>query len=552
MLYKMNKARIPAYIVCQLFYNVFTVFFAWVIMQITDALVAGDKTIFAAYLGIAGAGIGFQVLFNFLSLRLQNKIISVSMSRIRSNSLYGILKTESRYMEEEIKSKYVSYFTSELELFENSYLRMCLNMINSVMLLALSGGMIFKIHKSMVLIIIIMMAVMVLIPFGLSNQLQKANSIYLDSNNNLIKNTEEYLNGFELIKTFFIENKIIKLYKNTVNKRADDKRKLENKMGVANAITGVMSVLIVLSTFIAGGFLILRSVLTIGALLAVVQLISNMIVPLTDILYGINEINSVKEIKDKVIKLLEKADENELEINSLPLGKRMEIQNLSFIYLGQEDYALREVNAILEKGKTYAVIGENGCGKSTFAKVIAGYYINYSGEISIDGKSIKTIPDYRIRDRIVYMNQKVLVFSASSRDNCTLFGEYELDSNVINALNCNEILESEISAGNMSGGEQQKISFIRCFSKNSDILICDEPDSAMDVLAKRQLIELLKEDNEKIKIIITHTIDESLSEYDTILYFKNGFLEEIGNFNDLYKEQGEFYKYFNRKIDFQA
>lgn len=75
----------------------------------------------------------------FLSFRLQNKIVNSKMTTIRTKSLYGVLKGENRFLQEIEKAQYVAYFTNELEIFENSYLRMQLNIINSIILLVLSG-----------------------------------------------------------------------------------------------------------------------------------------------------------------------------------------------------------------------------------------------------------------------------------------------------------------------------------------------------------------------------------------------------------------------------
>lgn len=319
-------------------------------------------------------------------------------------------------------------------------------------------------------------------------------------------------------------------------------------MGISNVITGFMSILIILSTFIVGGYLILKSVLTVGALLAVIQLISNMISPLTDILYGVNEMNSVKEIKDKVSTLCDKADEHESEMVYSSIGSKLEIENLSFTYPEQDAEVIKRVNLVLEKGKTYAVVGENGCGKSTFAKIISGYYMNYSGKIKVDGEDMKKIPRNRIRSRIVYINQKDFLFDASSKENCTLFFSYEVNPTLVSAMGSEELLEKDYSTAVMSDGERQKIAFLRGFSRKSDILICDEAESAMDILAKKRFIELLKNDKDRIKVSITHTIDDSLKEYDMILYFKNGILVEQGRFDDLYSKEAEFYKFYCNKV----
>lgn len=71
----------------------------------------------------------------------------------------------------------------------------------------------------------------------------------------------------------------------------------------------------------------------------------------------------------------------------------------------------------------------------------------------------------------------------------------------------------------------------------------------MDIFSRKQFIRLLKADTEKIKVVITHTIDASLRDYDRILYLKNGTLKEKGSFDELYHTKGEFYTYYNRKYD---
>lgn len=544
----MNKIRIATCLICQLLYNIFNVFFAWVIMQITDSLINGENSVFVNYLGAAGIGVGCQILFNFLSLRLQNIIINTRMTTIRTKSLYGILKGENRFLQEEEKAQYLAYFTNELEIFENSYLRNRLNIMNSIMLLILSGTMIFQIHRALLLVVVVMVILMILIPCSLSGVLQKANADYLCSNKELIKKTEEYMNGYGVIKSFFVELEIMHLYERTVKWNSDNKRKFEDKMCVSNVITGFMSILIVLSTFIVGGYLVLRSVLSVGALLAVIQLISNMISPLTEILYGINEMNAVKEIKDKVNEFCNKKDKREDEITYSSIGSRIEIENLSFVYPMQEAEVIKGVNLVLEKGNTYAIVGENGCGKSTFAKIISGYYLNYLGKIKIDGEDLKKIAGNRIRSRIIYINQKDFLFDASPKENCTLFFNYEVNPTLVSAMGSEELLEKDYSTSVMSDGERQKIAFLRGFNRKSDILICDEAESAMDIAARKMFAELLKNDKERIKVCITHTIDDSLREYDKILYFKNGIVAEQGSFDELYAEKGEFYRFYCNKV----
>lgn len=543
----MNKLRMFVCLIFQIIYNILNVCFAWIIMKITDSLVVGNSDIFTNYLGMAGIVVFCQIVFNFLSILLQNRVICVSMNEIRTKSLQGILNRKDRFLTEDEQARYIVYFTNELEQFENSYLRTRLNIVNSIMMLVFSGGMIFQLHKTLMIIVLFLIILMVLLPFIFAKSLQKANKEYLCTNKELIEKTEEILNGYEVIKSFFVGKRILNLYDRIVKKNGDRKRIFANKMGVSNVLTGCMGVLIILSTFIMGGYLILKSVLTVGVLLAVIQLVTNMMPPLMDVLYGINEMNSVKEIKDRVGTLCKEADEDEKEMTFETIGEKIEIKNLSYKYPEMNSAVIKDVNVVFEKGKTYAIVGGNGCGKSTFAKILSGYYLNYSGEIKIDGNNMKNIPENHIRSRIVYINQKEFLFDASPKENYTLFGQYKFNPILIDAIGGNELMKTFQSATTMSGGEQQKIIFLRGFSRASDVIICDESESAMDVLAKKKFMELLKQDKKRIKINITHTIDESLKQYDDILYFKDGVLVEKGGFDELYSMEGEFYKFVCKK-----
>ena len=224
----------------------------------------------------------------------------------------------------------------------------------------------------------------------------------------------------------------------------------------------------------------------------------------------------------------------------------LEVKNLYSGYDGRD--ILKDISFEVKNGENLCIVGPNGCGKSTFAKIISGYYTNYSGKIKINGEDMKKIPGNKIRSRIVYINQKDFLFDASPEENCTLFFNYEINPALVSAMGSDELLEKDYSTTMMSGGERQKIAFLRGFSRKSDVLICDEAESAMDILAKKRFIDLLKNDKERIKVSITHTIDDSLKEYDTILYFNNGILAEQGSFDELCSKKEEFYKFYSKKV----
>lgn len=111
----------------------------------------------------------------------------------------------------------------------------------------------------------------------------------------------------------------------------------------------------------------------------------------------------------------------------------------------------------------------------------------YSGKIKINGEDMKKIPGNKIRSRIVYINQKDFLFDASPEENCTLFFNYEVNPALVSAMGSDELLEKDYSTTMMSGGERQKIAFLRGFSRKSDVLICDEAEQPRIYWPKRDL-----------------------------------------------------------------
>ena len=201
------------------------------------------------------------------------------------------------------------------------------------------------------------------------------------------------------------------------------------------------------------------------------------------------------------------------------------------------------------ENKKIIVLGCPGSGKSTLAKLIAGYNIGYSGEILLGEKELKSIDYPDLRKHVAYINQNPFVFDSTAYDNCTIFGKYDINSAASKAFECdNMLLNKEKSAINLSGGEKQKLIFLRSLNLDFDIIIYDEVEASMDILARKKLLKFLAQQKNKIIICISHCVDESLDMYDEIIYLKKGSITEKGSFRQLYDNHGEFYDYYNKKI----
>ena len=545
----MRRFQKILFFICIMGYNLLNVYFSKIIMNITDSLSSNSPEVFFYYIEIGAVAVMSLLILNYASIYLQNQIVSEDMRQAQCKCFGRILREDKRELKEDEFDRDFLFLTKEMDLYENNYVLRRLSMISSLILFVASSCMIFSINRKLLLVIMALVVVMVLVPFVMNGRLVAANEQYLDSNKILYGKTGEYLQGFEIIKTFFAENEVLQKYVEHVAENNERKRKFNNKLGFTSAITAFLGILVVFITFIVGGILIFNNELTVGAIFATIQLVTNMVGPFTELLYGISEINAVRPIINRVRKDLNndvKYTEYESAENRT---KAVKLKDVSFMYSSQKSNVLNNLSMNFEQGKMYAIVGENGSGKSTIGKLIAGYNLDYTGTITMDDKELKTIDFTDLRKHIAYINQNPFVFDSTAYDNCTVFGKYDIKKENTKAFECERLLENtDKSAVNLSGGEKQKLIFLRSLNLDFDIIIYDEAEASMDIIAKKKLLEFLGKQKNKIIICISHSVDESLGMYDEVMYLKKGGIKEKGSFKQLYDNHGDFYDFYNKKI----
>ena len=246
-------------------------------------------------------------------------------------------------------------------------------------------------------------------------------------------------------------------------------------------------------------------------------------------------------------------------------------RNVSFRYSGQNSYALRNVNLVLEHGTKNALVGVNGSGKSTFVKLVMRLYDPTEGEILLNGVDIREYDIRAYRNLIGSVFQDFALFSESVLENVLLRREDgpEDRAAVIQALKDSDIYEKVRSlkkkedtiltrefdpdGAELSGGEKQKIAIARAFVKKRPILILDEPSSALDPVAEytmyESIIRLCDEERDgKISLIVSHRLS-SAALCDKIFLFEGGAVVEAGAHAELMAAQGAYANMFRKQAE---
>ena len=243
------------------------------------------------------------------------------------------------------------------------------------------------------------------------------------------------------------------------------------------------------------------------------------------------------------------------------LEGKIELRNVTYSYDGASE-VLKNVSLTVEKGKTYALVGPSGGGKTTICHLIPHFYRIQEGKIFIDGKDINTMTNESLRKNIGIVQQDIYLFNSTIKENI-LYGRLDAtDDEVIEAAKRANIHDYIMSLENgydteigergvrLSGGQKQRLSIARVFLKNPPILILDEATSALDntteIYIQQALDELCRG---RTTIVVAHRLS-TIKNADEIAVVSAGEIVECGTHDELIKKDGEYASLYN--LQFRA
>ena len=234
------------------------------------------------------------------------------------------------------------------------------------------------------------------------------------------------------------------------------------------------------------------------------------------------------------------------------LQQEISIEHINFKY--NDDYVLKDFSVTIPKGKTVALVGQSGSGKSTIANLLTRFYDVNEGEIKFDGHNIKNVSIKSLRKQIGLVTQDSILFNDSIKNNLILGKEDATDEDVIDALkiaNAWEFvkdlpqgIDTNIgdAGGSLSGGQKQRLSIARAVLKNPPIMVLDEATSALDTESERLVQEALENMmKNRTSVVIAHRLS-TIQNADTIIVMHKGEIAEKGSHLELLAKNGIYKK----------
>ena len=382
----------------------------------------------------------------------------------------------------------------------------------------------------------------------------KAQSLWSDT----MSQVEETLGGLRIIKAFCAEEKMNQRFNRINSEYRDNVRRVNTRQQMAHPMSEFLGTVMIVIVMWFGGMLVLNGKGLSGPTFIYYMIILYSIInPLKDFSkagYNIPKGLASMERIDKILKAENNIKERQDPVHVSDFKHKIEFRDVSFRY--GEKWVLRHIDLTIEKGKTLAIVGQSGGGKSTLVDLIPRYYDVQEGEVLIDGVNVKDMAIHDLRQLIGNVNQEAILFNDSFRNNIS-FGVAEATQEQIEAAariaNAHDfIMESEHGydtnigdrGSRLSGGQRQRISIARAVLKNPPILILDEATSALDTESERLVQQALEHlMKTRTTVAIAHRLS-TIKNADEICVIHEGRIVERGTHDELIALNG-YYKKLN-------
>lgn len=475
---------------------------------------------------------------------------------IRTKVYDKVVSLPIGFFSKERKGDIIARMTGDVSEVENSIVTSLDMLIKNPIFILIYFGTLIYISWELTLFTICVIPVLGWVMGSIGRKLKAKSLVAQQKLGETTSQMEETLGGLRIIKAFIAEKKMSARFMKCSNELRSATMKVTMRQALAHPVSEFLGTAVIVIVLWFGGTLILGENSPISAAefiyyLTILYSIINPLKELSKASYNIPRGLASMERIDAILNAENPIVDGEKGVEIPEMQEGIEYKNLTFSYDGERN-VLKNINLKIQKGKTVALVGQSGSGKSTMVDLIPRYYDVEQGEITIDGVNIKDMKVKSLRGLIGNVNQEAILFNDSFYNNITFGVENATMEQVIEAAkiaNAHDFIMAtengyDTNVGDrgclLSGGQRQRISIARAILKNPPILILDEATSALDTESERLVQEALERlMKSRTTIAIAHRLS-TIKNADEICVLRDGEIVERGKHEELLEQNGVY------------
>ncbi|TYZ07074.1 ABC transporter ATP-binding protein [Hymenobacter lutimineralis] len=499
----------------------------------------------------------FSNVFRYLSLRIAARVRARVIRNMRRTLYNRVIQLQLGFFATERKGDLMSRFTNDVQEVEISVVNTLQAVVRDPLTIVGYFVVLFYMSVKLTLFTLILLPLSGGIIAGLAKRLRNQAKTSQSTLGSMLSVIDETLGGMRVIKAFNAQEYIKEKFEQQNDQYAQASRRIDNIRDLASPFSEFAGVLVVAGLLYFGGTLILggNSDLQAASFIAYIIMFSQVLTPAKSLSASFGNIQRGLVAGERVLSIIDVEptvrDTPDAQVLP-PFQHQIELRNLQFSY--GDNVVLHDINLTIEKGKTVALVGPSGGGKSTLADLVPRFYDPTAGQILIDGHDLRGATIHSVRDQMGIVTQESILFNDTIFNNIRFNQTDATEEEVVRAAqiaNAHDFITATPEGyqtligdrgARLSGGQRQRLSIARAVLRNPPILILDEATSALDTESEKLVQEaLMRLMQSRTSLVIAHRLS-TVQHADEIVVLQHGRIVERGTHEELLRNENGLYK----------